>query len=71
MGGFLNQTIMHEKDRQLIEQARKLHYSDWDKAIELAELAESEDAKKEIKSIGSRLYHIEESITDRSNGLYD
>lgn len=51
---------MSEHDRKLIEQAKKLSYTDWSLAFDMAEKAVSKQAKNELENIGKRLYHTEE-----------
>lgn len=47
-------------DEQLIQQARDLHYQDWQGVDILIELAKSEETKNELKRISRRYYHNEE-----------
>lgn len=52
---FKIHTIMTDKDKKLIEQAKRLHSTQWDVAYLLAEQADTETAREFIKSIGSLL----------------
>lgn len=51
---------MSEKDKKLIADAEKLHYSDWYKIDDMMEQADSEEAKERLKIIRSSKYHEEE-----------
>lgn len=51
---------MTDKDQKLIEKAKKLSAVDWDYAYELAEQADTEEAKEILSNIGRLLYHREE-----------
>ena len=46
---------MTDKDNKLIEQAKRLHSTQWDVAYLLAEQADTETAREFITSIGSLL----------------
>lgn len=50
-----------DSDLKLIRISKNLHYTDWSMCKELAEKAESEDAKEEIRRQGKWLYRKEES----------
>lgn len=54
---------MSEKDKSLIEQARKTSYIEWYLISDLIELAESREAKEMLHSIQSSKYHTEEYYT--------
>lgn len=58
--GFKIHTIMTEKDKQLIAQARCLNYTEWYEARKLAEQADTEEARRCIIGIEQELYHKEE-----------
>ena len=60
---------MTENDRKLIEKAQSMHYTEWYMADELAEQADTPEARREIHLISQRLYHTEEYIGDRN--FYD
>ncbi len=51
---------MTDKDKKLIEKAKKLSAVDWEYAYELAEQAETETAREFIRSIASLLFHRDE-----------
>lgn len=51
---------MTEKDKQLIAQARRLNYTEWYEARQLAEQADTEEARRCIIGIEQELYHKEE-----------
>ena len=51
---------MTTRDEELVRQARRLDYTDWHLAGQLAGEAESSEAKEELQRISSRLYHMEE-----------
>ena len=51
---------MTDKDKKLIEKAKKLSAIDWEYAYELAEQAETETAREFIRSIASLLFHRDE-----------
>ena len=53
-----NQIIMTTKDKELIERANKLHWSEWDKINE--DEAETPEAKEILHRIMMTLYHREE-----------
>ena len=55
-----NAESLTEGDKNLIAQAEKIHYTEWFKAGELAEKAESELAKNILRNIETNLYHQEE-----------
>lgn len=55
---------MTEKDNKLIAQAMELYFIDWSTAFVLANLADTEEAKKELERIGSALYHKEEAFAE-------
>lgn len=52
---------MTDKDKGLIAEAKKLHFSCWGEAFDLAEQADTEQARRVLKDIGIALYHKEES----------
>ncbi len=54
---------MTENDRRLIERARKLHWTDSDIAFALIDQADTPQARRELKEIAVRLYHLEEAMT--------
>ena len=47
-------------DQLLLIQANKLRPIQWYDAEKLVELAETEEAKTELRQLASRLYHLEE-----------
>ena len=51
---------MTDKDKKLIEQAKRLHSTQWDVAYLLAEQADTETAREFIRSIASLLFHRDE-----------
>lgn len=51
---------MTEKDKELIEKASKMHYTEWSEVSDMEEQAESEEAKAKLHSIATTLYHREE-----------
>ncbi|MCI9284354.1 MAG: hypothetical protein HFJ91_00760 [Muribaculaceae bacterium] len=51
---------MTEKDKELIEQARRLHYIDWGVALDLADIADTKEAKDILTRIAIHLHHVEE-----------
>ena len=51
---------MTKKDKKLIKKANEYCAIQWFKVDELIEQAESEEAKNELRTISSRLYHQEE-----------
>lgn len=57
--------IMNDKDKNLIEQAKKLDFVNYSLADYLEKEASSEEAKREIRRIRVRLYRIEERKTER------
>jgi|GEM_PF-4167655 len=56
---------MNDKDKNLIEQAKKLDFVNYSLADYLEKKASSEEAKREIRRIRVRLYRIEERKTER------
>nr|DAR22071.1 MAG TPA: hypothetical protein [Caudoviricetes sp.] len=52
--------MMTEKDKELIRRAKSYTYLDSIKVFDMAKEADTEEAKKELKLIGSTLYHEEE-----------
>lgn len=56
---------MTKKDLQLIEQARKTHFTQWMLIADLILQAETEEAKSKLHVIESSKYHTEEYF----NGL--
>lgn len=51
---------MTDKDKELVQLARTYTYFDVCKVFDMAKEADTEEAKKELKLIGSTLYHEEE-----------
>ncbi len=51
---------MTEKDKELIRRAKSYTYFDSIKVFDMAKEADTKEAKKELKLIGSTLYHEEE-----------
>ena len=47
-------------DKLLLLKANMLRPIQWAEADELEKLAESDEAKKELRQLASRLYHMEE-----------
>lgn len=60
---FWRSQPMSEKDKSLIEQARKTSYIEWYLISDLIEQAESREAKEMLHSIQSSKYHTEEYYT--------
>ena len=54
---------MTTKDKELIEKANKLHYTEWDKINE--DDAETPEAKEILHRIIMNLYHREEYSVNR------
>lgn len=50
-----------QEDWKRIDEAKKLHYTDWGRAADLEDEAESAFAKRVLHSIGTYLYHMEEA----------
>ena len=50
-----------EKGKDLITQARAIHYTRWYEIDYLIEQTESEETKRTLKSIQVHKYHLEES----------
>lgn len=51
---------MTEKDKELIEKAKQLYFTEWYKAYDMANEADTPQAKRELESIARYLYHMEE-----------
>lgn len=51
---------MSEKDKELIEKARSISYTEWYAIEELIKQAESNEVKERLHSIQSSKYHTEE-----------
>lgn len=51
---------MSGKDRDLIEQARAVRYTEWHLISDLIEQAESREAKEALRDIQASKYHTEE-----------
>lgn len=51
---------MTTNDIALIERANKIHFREWYMVDKMIPFADTEDAKKELKSILCNLYHKEE-----------
>lgn len=51
-------------DQYLINQAEKVHYTDWDKVDEMIDRAKSKEAKEILRGIRNRLNHLEEFRND-------
>ena len=51
---------MNEQDLQRIEKARSLKSDEWSIAYDLEEQAESEEARNELHTIRTRLFHRSE-----------
>lgn len=58
-----NPLKMTEKDLKLIETARNLTVTSWEKAVALSQQAETEEARKIILGIAHDLHHREEFLT--------
>lgn len=52
---------MTEKDTQLISQANLMGYNRWDEIDSLIEMADSPEAKEELKRIAVYKYHLYEA----------
>lgn len=60
---------MTEKDRKLIERARKeLWYIDWPEVSNMAKKADTEEARQILEQISKDYYRKEEAELDRWNG---
>ena len=55
---------MTDKDKQLIAQAQQLGYTRSDEALALAEKADTEEAREELRRIAVDLHHRYEAATD-------
>jgi hypothetical protein len=55
---------MTEKDKNLIEQAKRFSSTEWHKADLLAEQAETSEARETLHDISKRLYHREEAFAE-------
>ena len=64
MGGYFKTLTMTDKDKQLIAQARQLGYTRSDEALALAEKADTEEAREELRRIAVDLHHRYEAATD-------
>lgn len=51
---------MTEYDRQLIEQAKQIHYTEWYRILDLVCLAQTPGAKAILSDMAKELYHMEE-----------
>ena len=61
-GGFLNQKKhMTDKDKKLIEKALQYGFTGWGEVLDLAEQADTDEARNELHSIAMSLYHREEA----------
>lgn len=56
--------MISQHDRDLIEEAESLGYTEWGYAFKLAEQAESEAAKERITNRAKWLWHTEEFHAD-------
>ena len=52
---------MTEKDKALIEQAMRIHYTSWYMIESLEEQAETQEARERLKTIAVHKYHLEEA----------
>lgn len=59
-GYLFNNHVMTNFDQLLLIQANKLRPIQWQEADELTKLAETDEARKELRQLASRLYHLEE-----------
>lgn len=55
---------MSEYDQNLIDKARRIHFTDWDLIDELIDKAESNNTRNRLKSIQRQKYHREELSCD-------
>jgi len=51
---------MSERDKKMIEEAEALSPIYWGIAFDYSKIADSEEAREELKRIGKSLYHREE-----------
>lgn len=51
---------MTDKDKKLIEKARRTHYIDWHLVCDMEEQADTEEAREILHRIACSLYHREE-----------
>lgn len=51
---------MTDKDKQLIEAANRVPYTEWERVYFMEQDAESEEARQELHLICNRLAHMEE-----------
>ncbi len=51
---------MTEKDKELIRKAKSYTYFEWSNVCDLEKVADTEEAKRELKNIRTSLYHEEE-----------
>jgi hypothetical protein len=51
---------MTEKDKQLIDHARKMLAIDWMIIDRMVDYADTDEAKESLRSLARRKYHIEE-----------
>ena len=57
---FKYPTNMTDKDKKLIAKAEELGYTQWDKAFDMAEQADTEEAREKLRRIAITLHHREE-----------
>lgn len=55
---------MTDKDKELISKAERLNYIDWYRAEDMANEADTDEAKIELHHIAMDLYHLEEYYAD-------
>ena len=53
---------LSDHDKNLIEKAEHTHYIDWNDVFKMAEMAESEEAAKILRTIAKGYYHREEGL---------
>lgn len=60
IGRFLIFKTMTDKDKQLIEAAKEVPYTEWERVYFMEQEAESEEARQELHHICNWLAHMEE-----------
>ena len=57
-------TIMSEKDKRLIDEAKGYSIFDWDKVMDLAGRAETAEGRRRLREIAVEYNHREEALND-------
>lgn len=52
---------MTEKDKKIIDEANRIGYTDWGQVLDLAEKADTEEAREELRRIAIAKHHKEEA----------